>query len=185
MRFLLAFLTIAILLSSCKKEDNIIESFDALSNYPQTDTVKVDMLLENAVFQGIVLPAKEQYFVFDAKIHNPKNKQLYYKIYYQNESYKFHEDRIEASENFYGSWQETQIGFKPFSGEQIIDSFQIVGNPRNEVKYFGKKTPRQLTKEDIEEGTFEAAEPEPEPEQEPMNENQENEEEENNEQNEN
>jgi hypothetical protein len=152
MRFLLAFLTIAILLSSCKKEDNIIESFDALSNYPQTDTVKVDMLLENAVFQGIVLPAKEQYFVFDAKIHNPKNKQLYYKIYYQNESYKFHEDRIEASENFYGSWQETQIGFKPFSGEQIIDSFQIVGNPRNEVKYFGKKTPRQLTKEDIEEG---------------------------------
>lgn len=39
--------------------------------------------------------------------------------------------------------------------------------------------------EDIEEGTFEAAEPEPEPEQEPMNENQENEEEENNEQDEN
>ena len=39
--------------------------------------------------------------------------------------------------------------------------------------------------EDIEEGTFEAAEPEPEPEQEPMNENQENEEEENNEHNEN
>ena len=40
-------------------------------------------------------------------------------------------------------------------------------------------------KEDVEEGTFEAAEPEPEQGQEPMNENQDNEEEENNEQDEN
>ncbi len=152
MRFLLAFLTITILFTSCKSENNIIESFDALSNYSQIDTVKVDMSLENAVFEGIVLPKKEEYFVFSANVKNKENKQLYYKIYYQNETYKFHEDRIEACENFYGSWQDTDISFKSFNGEQIIDSFQIVGNPRNEIKYFGKKTPRQLTKEDIEEG---------------------------------
>lgn len=152
MRLVLTLLSFVLLFSSCKKENNIIVSFDALSNYSQKDTVRVDMSLNNAVFEGIILPTSAEYFIINAKIENPSNKQLFYKIYYQNESYKFHEDRIEASENFYGSWQETQIGFKPFSGEQIIDSFQIVGNPRNEEKYFGKKIPRQLTKEDIEEG---------------------------------
>lgn len=150
MRLLLVFVSFFMLLSC--QDKNIIETFDALSNYPQMDTVKVDMSLDNSVFNGIVLPKKEEYFVFKARVDNPNNEQLYYKIYYQNESYKFSEERIEANENFYGSWEDTQVGFKPFNGEVIIDSFQIVGNPRNESKYFGKKPPRQLTYKDIEEG---------------------------------
>ena len=152
MRILSTFMVLFVLFSSCKHKNNIIESFDALSNFPQSDTVKVDMSFDNSVFEGIVLPSKESYFVFNAKISNPKNEELYYKIYYQNSSYKFSEDRKESSENFYGSWKSVQTTFKPFDGEKIIDSFQIVGNPRDEKLYYGKKTPQQLTPKDIEEG---------------------------------
>ena len=152
MRLILTLLSFVLLFSSCKKENNIIVSFDALSNYPQQDTVKLDMSLNNSVFNGITLPTVEEYFIVNAKIENPSHKQLFYKIYYQNESYKFFEERKESNENFYGSWEDTDMGFKSFKGEEIIDSFQIVGNPRNEIKYFGKKTPRQLTPKDIEEG---------------------------------
>ena len=152
MRFLLTLLMILIVFSSCKKEENIIKSFDALNNFSQTDTVKVDMSFDNSVLEGVVLPSKKEYFVFKAKVSNPKNKELFYKIYYQNSSYKFAENRKESSENFYGSWQSTQTTFKSFKTEEIIDSFQIVGNPRDEKLYYGKKIPRQLTPKDIEDG---------------------------------
>ena len=152
MRLILTLLSFVLLFSSCKKENNIIVSFDALSNYPQQDTVKLDMSLNNSVFNGITLPTVEEYFIVNAKIENPSHKQLFYKIYYQNESYKFSEERKESNENFYGSWEDTDMGFKSFKGEEIIDSFQIVGNPRDEKLYYGKKIPRQLTPKDIEDG---------------------------------
>ena len=81
MRILLTLIAFYVLFSSCKQDNNIIESFDALSNFPQSDTVKVDISFDNSVFEGIVLPSKESYFVFNAKISNPKNEELYYKIY--------------------------------------------------------------------------------------------------------
>ncbi|MBO7225651.1 MAG: hypothetical protein J6V35_07055, partial [Bacteroidales bacterium] len=68
MRFLLTLLMILIVFSSCKKEENIIKSFDALNNFSQTDTVKVDMSFDNSVLEGVVLPSKQEHFVFKAKV---------------------------------------------------------------------------------------------------------------------
>lgn len=97
------------------------------------DTVCMDMDLENVVLEGIVLPAKGEmfHFVFDTAC----DRQLYYKIFYQNESYKFDETDTLAYENFYGSWEDVTVGFKavPENGH-IVDSFRIVGNPRDEKK---------------------------------------------------
>lgn len=147
-RYLL-FVVLSCLLAGCK-DGSYIETFDPMNNYPQSDTVKLDMQLDNSVFEGIVLPAKDKYFGFSAKIKQEKGKQLFYKIYYQNESYKFDEERAEANENFYGSWQQTEIGFKQVNSSEIRDSFQIVGNPRNEKMYYGINKPEQITQEKIE-----------------------------------
>lgn len=145
----LLFIVFSCLLTGCK-DGSYIETFDPMNNYPQSDTVKLDMQLDNSVFEGIVLPAKDKYFGFSAKIKQEKGKQLFYKIYYQNESYKFDEKRAEANENFYGSWQQTEIGFKQVNSSEIRDSFQIVGNPRNEKIYYGINKPEQITQEKIE-----------------------------------
>jgi len=74
-----------------------------------------------------------------------------YKIYYQNESYKFREteesdiakQNINAWENFYGSWEEVGKTFNetemiPADNEfhAVRDRFRIVGNPRDEQRYF-------------------------------------------------
>ena len=134
---------------SCKK-DSYVVSFEPMENYPQGDTVKLDMQLDNSVFEGIVLPEKTKYFIFSAKLNQKREKRLFYKIYYQNESYKFDEKRAEANENFYGSWQQTEIGFKQITLSEVRDSFQIVGNPRNEKIYYGINKPEQITQEKIE-----------------------------------
>jgi hypothetical protein len=69
------------------------------------------------------------------------NDKLYYKLFYQNETYKFSEDHEYSGENFYGSWEDSNIGFKEISSLEneisIIDSLVIVGNPRNEQLYYG------------------------------------------------
>lgn len=127
-----------------------IESFDPMSNYLQGDTIRLDMQLDDAVFEGVVLPERNKYFVFSANINQKSDQKLFYKIYYQNESYKFDESRAEANENFYGSWQETSVGFKPIDRGEIRDSFQIVGNPRNERLYYGTERPKQITQKEIE-----------------------------------
>lgn len=74
-----------------------------------------------------------------------------YKIYYQNESYKFQErdpaDTLRmnpfAWENFYGSWEDVKKQFVvtseiPADGEfhKVTDKFRIVGNPRDEQRYY-------------------------------------------------
>lgn len=137
-------------IAGCGKFNERIVGFDPMSNFPGSDTVRLQMQLDDAVFNGIVLPAKDDFFVFNADIRQSEGEKLYYKIYYQNESYKFEEDRPEASENFYGSWEDTGTGFKPVENGVVKDSFRIVGNPRNEKKYFGKQTPKPVTDEEIE-----------------------------------
>ncbi len=98
---------------------------------------------ENIIKNGIVFPNKNIQsdgsiistikFRFNVK---PSKEKLFYKIYYQNESYKFHEHESLCHENFYGSWYDT-IGFKEVTSEVVIDSFIIAGNPRFEKQYFG------------------------------------------------
>ncbi len=135
-----------------------LEDFQPITNYKSTDnSITVD--LTDAVYKGIEIPTVQQLpggkFTFTFKVKNRgfNSKKFYYKIYYQNESYKFPEyeqvgkykyEDYRASRNFYGSWGEDDPGFKNTKelgwGEEIsvTDSFQIVGNPRNEDIFTGR-----------------------------------------------
>ncbi|MBR4506385.1 MAG: hypothetical protein IKP21_06390 [Bacteroidales bacterium] len=109
--------------------------FDPMVGY-EGDTVCLDMDLENAVLDGIVIPAKGESFRF--AFDTIAGQRLYYKIFYQNESYKFDETDSLSHENFYGSWEDVSVGFKQVPDDgHILDSFRIVGNPRDERKYYG------------------------------------------------
>lgn len=147
MRKVICLLAVVFALWACGGQSIEIVEFDPMANFPAGDTVRVEMQLDEAPFEGVVLPRKGEMFHLCAKVKNPENKTFYYKIYYQNASYKFDEARAESQENFYGSWQECETGFKPLSGESIADSFCIVGNPRDEKIYYGIDTPGKITEE--------------------------------------
>lgn len=115
-----------------------MENFDPITNFGNFDTILLDMDLCNAYTQGIIIPSNSQtedngfIFSFDGA------EGQFYKIYYQNESYKLEDKDKLSYENFYGSWEDSTIGFKPITKSGIVtDTFRIVGNPRNESKYFG------------------------------------------------
>ncbi|MFH2142022.1 MAG: hypothetical protein ABIJ97_06355 [Bacteroidota bacterium] len=142
-------------LFSCKEKTGFqIIDFNPINNYQeQNDDIKIINLdYTYAIDSGFVIPSQTQtadgMFHFSFKIANYSglSKKFYYKIYYQNESYKFPEnqDSLEhqfAYENFYGSWENTAIGFKETPKIEndneftINDEFRIVGNPRNEVQF--------------------------------------------------
>ncbi|HET6990678.1 MAG TPA: hypothetical protein VFJ43_05105, partial [Bacteroidia bacterium] len=135
-----------------------VNDFHPLTNLKSPDqSITVD--LTDAVYRGIEIPTVRQLpggkFTFSFKVKNRlfTSRKLYYKIYYQDETYKFPEfeksgkynyENTLAPRNFYGSWGETDPGFKPTSelgwGDEatITDSFRIIGNPRNEQIYFGR-----------------------------------------------
>jgi hypothetical protein len=142
-----------------RKDFEIID-FNALSNFEyKNDTLILPFDLSNAVIQGISIPTKKQckegYFKFCFRIINNSNKSkvVYYKIFYQNESYKFNEFNsfmfrqtynTLSGNNFYGSWENPSDTFHktlPIPPDNnfhyVIDSFRITGNPRNEKKYYG------------------------------------------------
>lgn len=145
------------------------EHFHPFENLQDNDsTFVVD--LDQSIQTGIVIPTVKQLpggkFVFSFKVKNNRigSRKLSYKIYYQNESYKqlefedansFRYEHPGCSENFYGSWENTDIEFKEipelgwFSSETVTDSFRIVGNPRNEKKYFGQDNKRGVSAADI------------------------------------
>ena len=136
----IVFIICAFLLLSCsnKNSDNSKYSFDPMSNFQGEQIVSLDMDLYDVVNNGIVIPSANQCdegcFVvkFEAK------KGQYYKIFYQNESYKFDNDNPLNEENFYGSWEDVNVGFKQVDEDGlVIDSIRIVGNPRDEKKYYG------------------------------------------------
>ncbi|HNQ62132.1 MAG TPA: hypothetical protein PKJ62_07060 [Bacteroidia bacterium] len=133
-----------------------VSEFTALTNYKpelkdSIKTIELDYL--NSMDNGFIIPSERQvqggYFTFTFSIRNNTNspQAFAYKIYYQNESYKWPElDSLSnkehelISENFYGSWEDSSILFKETSlikadGEfhTIIDSIRILGNPRNET----------------------------------------------------
>jgi hypothetical protein len=135
-----------------------VSDFHPFTNYKSADnSITVD--LSDAVYKGIEIPTVKQLpggkFTFAFKVKNQffSSRKLYYKIYYQDESYKYIEfeksgkfnyENVSASRNFYGSWGETDPGFKSTAdlgwGDEaaITDSFRIIGNPRNEEIYFGR-----------------------------------------------
>ena len=157
---LIYILLLCLVIASCdpnKKTDQSdseleIKEVHLLSNFSNSI---ISMDYEGAI-HGFVIPSHKQTengkFDFDFTVYNNSKEEqtYYYKIYYQNESYKFpncsdsdtKRQHKYAHENFYGSWEDTDIGFKSCgnikSGEdlKVSDSFRIVGNPRNEEKYF-------------------------------------------------
>jgi len=135
-----------------KATDFSLIDLNLLTNYSK-DVLYMDY---EGAMKGFVIPSPRQTengkfdFGFTVKNDSEKPIKLYYKIYYQNESYKFpnadpnsetkqHEF---AHENFYGSWEDNETMFKPIgeisAGEEkaVVDNFRIVGNPRNEDMYF-------------------------------------------------
>ena len=138
---------LAAVLSSCGRTDISDVSYE-LGNF-KDHIIPAD--LTDAIVKGIEIPTKRQISSGNFKIKfqasGNKTKKYFYKIYYQNESYKFPESldtgktyNALASENFYGSWEDASVGFKPILNMQdvITDSIKILGNPRNEKKYFGE-----------------------------------------------
>ncbi len=110
----------------------------------------------DAIDSGFVIPSKKQtesgqfQYQFQIKNKSSEAQKFYYKIYYQNESYKFPEQDTEkpniqhfyAHENFYGSWENTDMQFietQAINANETITitgNIRIVGNPRNEELFF-------------------------------------------------
>ena len=115
--------------------------FRPMTNFGHNKVVTLDMDMDNAVIEGITLPSVQQTKdgsgLFDFQFFTLTKRFKYYKIYYQNESYKFADTMPLANENFYGSWEDVNIGFKPIEHHKTKDAFRIVGNPRDERKYYG------------------------------------------------
>jgi len=143
-----------------KQSNQIFEliNFNATTNYQSEEkklkTIALDY--KNAM-EGFCIPSINQIqdgsfkLGFEVKNISNTDQKLFYKIYYQNISYKFPEydsinkkEHILAAENFYGSWEQTEIEFKAIpltkAGEvsTVTDAFRIVGNPRNEARYFAE-----------------------------------------------
>ena len=148
--FLYVFFFIVYLITSCRSKHHSINvtSFQPIVNpefQAKGNTIYLNVDLDNAIVNGIEIPtvtqSKNGYFTFSFTVDNSAEKELYYKIYYQNDTYKISEDSALSNENFYGSWVNTEIEFKkivgPKSEIKVIDSFKIVGNPRNEKIFFG------------------------------------------------
>lgn len=132
-------LIMLLVLSGCGRFAKSDFDFKPMINFADGDTVRIDMDLTDVVNKGIVIPSARQceegcfVFSFEGK------KGLYYKIFYQNESYKFDNDNELSYENFYGSWEDVSVGFKRISKSGIVyDSLRIVGNPRDERRFYGK-----------------------------------------------
>ena len=154
---------IFVFLISCKLSvDFDVKGFNPISNLSTDhDTTDFSIDLSEAVLDGVSIPTKAQcvsgYFKLYFEIINKsdKPKVFYYKIFYQNESYKFNEyiankENIEynklSSNNFYGSWENSIDSFHvtrviPNDSKYhvVTDSFKIIGNPRDEEKYFGSQ----------------------------------------------
>jgi len=141
--------------SSLTCESFTLQNFSPIANWQADSTSHKSIFIdyENAN-SGFVLPSvrqtKEGTFTFDFEIKNntSTNQKFYYKIYYQNQTYKFPEvdsttnkEHQLAEENFYGSWENTSTLFKEItvnadnSFHKINDAFRINGNPRNEERY--------------------------------------------------
>ena len=151
--------------STKKEKQRVVNStfeiinFDATSNFQSKETkIKTIALDYKNAMKGFVIPSANQvaegFFKFKFELKNVSNinQKFYYKIYYENISYKFNEfdsilksEHELAQENFYGSWENTDLAFREVKSElasgsliAIEDSFRIVGNPRNEMRYFSE-----------------------------------------------
>ena len=132
-----------------EKQPFLVTDVQFLTNLNDDSLINISLDLNNAFLNGIEIPTNNQtkngYFNFSFKIKNTSNnlQKFLYKIYYQNESYKFNDTLENANENFYGSWGNCEFIYKPTKllapneEFEIKDSFKIVGNPRKEKIFYG------------------------------------------------
>ncbi|MBN2668917.1 MAG: hypothetical protein JXR60_06795 [Bacteroidales bacterium] len=124
-----------IILNACNNSNiEKKERIDAI----YTGAKEVLLNYNNSLANGFQIPSKDSEFL-QVKINTQKYKGKYYKIYYQNESYKFEESDPLCIENFYGSWVDSNNTFKKITSDTTIAEFRIVGNPRNEMRFFSEK----------------------------------------------
>lgn len=163
-RLLFSLVAAILLLNSCShtpatapagNDEFIIRDFNPVTNWKPENTLFLDY--RDAIHQGFIIPTERQvdggFFIMEFQIQNLGKipQKFHYKVYYQNESYKFPEQdpadtnhqHPNAWENFYGSWENPGIGFVetpeiPNDGEfhRVTSRFRILGNPRNERRYF-------------------------------------------------
>lgn len=150
----LTIVLLSILASSCTEQIDKLDFEVTVQNTSSTDTLILEMDISDAIKSGIIIPGKtnqELAFNFSIKNIGKKKQKFFYKIYYQNESYKYSETlkynkyNPKSAENFYGSWINHNTDFKetiPLNENEsttINESITIVGNPRNEERYFGSE----------------------------------------------
>jgi hypothetical protein len=165
---LLLFITV-ILISSCESDIGTmvnefeIKDFKTLTNWnvrtSGDKTTKLLYLDYKDAIKGFSIPSVHQtadgnfFFEFSIKNNGNKAQRFFYKIYYQNESYKFQEcapgstmEHPYACENFYGSWEDTTATFvetpeippdRQF--HKVECKLRITGNPRNEKRFYKEK----------------------------------------------
>jgi len=133
----------------------VVRDFNPMANWKQDEILFLDY--SEALTKGFVIPSTRQVeggffsMVFSLKNTGKAPRKFCYKIYYQNESYKFPERDLfdstkqhpDAWENFYGSWEEVDMTFAettiiPADNDfhSVENKFRIVGNPRNEQRYY-------------------------------------------------
>ena len=94
--------------SSCSRSGSfVVENFDPITNYSQkNNNIDIQADLSDAVINGIEIPTKKQTsngffkFTFNVKNTSSEIKKYYYKIFYQNESYKHVDTTSLSHENF-------------------------------------------------------------------------------------
>ena len=170
MKYLLILVSLFSVMTSCSTGDlTVVEKCNALINFQEGVKVKhLTLDYTSAIDSGFVIPSVTQtpggFFKFSFSLKNPNTKPLkyYYKIFYQNESYKFPEiidgddyNKL-SSENFYGSWENNSDSVKAIEVKQgesvtVVDSFRIVGNPRNEQLFFGTGVKKPISADEINE----------------------------------
>ncbi|MCC7332669.1 MAG: hypothetical protein IT232_08685 [Flavobacteriales bacterium] len=158
------FSLLLIALYGCNSPQKIeVDSFEVFTNLKQKGTLKtISLDYQNAFKNGFVIPSINQVenggIDFSFKLLNSANKpgSFFYKIYYQNESYKFPEGHEFDSENFYGTWENAEFGFKetePIPGDKkfhtVNSSFKIIGNPRNEKVFYGDTAVGPISQQEI------------------------------------
>ncbi|MDD3876481.1 MAG: hypothetical protein PHT69_07650 [Bacteroidales bacterium] len=135
----------------------VVKDFNALTNWEQKNEEGLYFLELDytGALKGFQIPSEQQLadgFKFEFKIKNLGNttKTFFYKIYFQNDSYKFSEFDASnpqnqhplADENFYGSKEDyspfLQTSPIPNDGKfhNISTFLRIAGNPRNEKRYY-------------------------------------------------
>lgn len=153
MRITHIFYIILLLLAACgSPEKPVVEKIDLrLEKQGELINGKTFSLdYTNSMDSGFVFPSTTQASDGKLKVDIHVNqldpeKKYFYKVYYQNESYKFDElaDSSLSAENFYGSWKNTSVEFieidKSISsaGKGIISTnLELAGNPRDEKQFY-------------------------------------------------